>query len=333
VARKFIVPIQDASLYQEFPLRNTGFDEILEVGKSDDGSDAIRSLIQFDVTNFLPWPSGAQVFLNLRVANIEHLQQNQVLEFWTVAERWDEGTGYFYQDLVNSEDGVSWEVKDVTQATWSLAGGTTGSLFATYSFSWLPTDIRLDVTQQVQSWLSGSNNGMMIKLSNADETNSRVQTNIKFFSRNTHTVYPPTLEAVWVDQVFRTDNSCGLVLAGDEFEVLLPDMKRIYVTGSVNRIRVNARSVQPVKSFFDRFRFANDFILQSGSMYSIVDAATNATIIPFDSGSLLSADNSGSYFDLKIENMYRNRTYKVLLAVPKSWGTEIIDTGHRFRVI
>lgn len=339
MARKFIVPLMDASIYREFPVRNAGFDEMLEVGKSANGTDPIRSLIQFDLTEISASISAAtilanaQFFLNLRIANANNFQQNQKLEFWTVEESWDEGTGYFHQDLVNPRDGASWNIKDTAQATWSLTGGTTGSLIATHTFGWQPSDVRLDISSQVQAWISGSNTGMLVKLLFLDETGSRVLTNVKFFSRNTHTIHLPTLEAVWVDQVFATIPNCGLDLAGDEFDVLLPDMKRTYVTGSTNRIRVNAREVQPVKSFSNRFRHPNDFILQSGSMYSIVDGASNTVIIPFDSGSLLSADGIGSYFDLKIENMFLNRTYKVLLKVPKTWGGETIDTGHRFRVV
>lgn len=340
MARKFITPLQDASLYHEFPLRNTGYDEIIEVGKSDQlTNEPIRSILQFDVTSISASmaagtiPLNAQHFLNLRIANAANFVRNQTLEFYHLSESWDEGTGYLFQDLVNAQDGVSWIVKDNTQATWSVEGGTMGALITSYSFAWMPGDIRLDISTAVQSWISGTNNGLLIRIPAADELSSTVQSNVKFFSRNTHTIYPPTLETLWYSQTINTGGSCGLQLAGDEFEVMLPDVRKQYVTGSTNRIRVNARAIQPVKNFFDRFRFANDFYLQSGSMYSIVDDASSGVVIPFDSGSMLSADNTGSYFDLKIENMYINRTYRLLLQVPKAWGPEIIDTGHRFKVI
>jgi hypothetical protein len=179
----------------------------------------------------------------------------------------------------------------------------------------------------------GQNDGLLIKIPSSDETGSRVRSNVKFFSRNTHTVFPPTLETVWYDQTFNTAGNCGLALAGDEFILVLPDAQKTYITGSTNRVRLTARSRQPVKRFFDRARFSNDFILQSGSMYSIVDEANHGVVVPFDSGSFISADKTGSYFDFKVENMYINRTYKFLVKVPKSFGEEIIDTGHRFRVI
>lgn len=338
MARKFITPVQDASLYQEFPLRNAGVDEILEIGKSEDGSDAIRALLQFDVTDISSSvansliPPGAQYILNLRTANAVNLQRSQTIEFWTIGESWDEGTGFFHQDLKNAKDGATWRVRDINEATWSLEGGTTGSLFASFSYGWNPTDIRLDITTQVRAWISGTNNGALLKLPTNDENNNNVRANAKFFSRNTHTIYPPTLEAIWVDQSIDTAGHCGLVLAEDEFDLLLPNIRKFYVTGSVNRVRVNAKSNIPIKRFTTRFLTDNDFFLPSGSMYSIVDEASNAVVVPFDSGSLISADNSGSYFNLKIENMYINRSYKVLLQIPKSWGTEILDTGHTIKV-
>lgn len=341
MARKFITPVQDASIYHEFPFRNTGFDEILEVGKSDQlTNEPIRSLVQFDISSIVDGvnagsiPLNTQYFLNLRIANASNFVRNQTLEFYQITESWDEGTGYFFQDLVNAQDGVSWIVKDNTQTTWSVEGGSFGALIASYSFTWMPNDVRLDITTAVQGWISGSvDNGILIRIPAADEANSTIQSNIKFFSRNTHTIYPPTLEAVWNSQVINVAGNCGLLQAEDEFELVLPDFRKQYVTGSTNRIRLNARSIQPIKSFFDRFRFANDFYLQSGSMYSIVDDASSGVVIPFDTGSLISADSTGSYFDLKIENMYINRSYRVLVQVPKTWGTEIIDTGHRFKVI
>jgi len=362
MARRFFAAVQDASIYRQFPTRNTGFDEILEVGvgapfpsasftttgslsSSVFAAAAVRALIQFDMTDVLfgisngDIPPDAQFFLNLRIANASEFQRGQQLEFWSLAptESWDEGTGYFYQDLTNAQDGVTWLLRNSTNIPWAIAGGTTGSFIGSVTFGWNPSDVRFDLTEFIATasfgWISGSNNGVLIKLPASDEANSRVRSNIKFFSRNTHTVYLPTLEVVWYDQVINTNCGCGLTPVGDEFELILPDARKEYVTGSTNRIRLNARPLQPVKRFIDRFRTANEQFLQSGSMYSIVDDANKDVVIPFDSGSMISADCTGSYFDLKIENLYVNRTYRILVQVPKSWGSEVIDTAHRFRVI
>lgn len=337
--RHFITPLQDASLYQGEPTRNTGYDEILEVGKLD--GDAVRALVQFDLTALSASivagriPLGASHSLNLRLANATSFKRNQTIEFWTVSESWEEGTGNFSQDLVNPRDGVTWNDRQAS-VTWSLSGSgaTTGSLITSFSFDWMPSDVRLDITAQVQAWISGSPNyGLLIKLPSADEADASVKTNVKFFSRNTHTVFPPTLEVVWHDQVFSTAGNCGLSLAPDDFELTFPDTRRSYVSGSTVRVRIYGRTLQPTRTFSDRARFSNDYLLPSGSMFSIVDNATQVVIVPFDSGSMVSADATSSYFMMKVENQYPGRTYGIKLSIPKSWGDEVVDTGILYKVV
>lgn len=347
MGRQFIVPLQDASIYEQFPQRNTGADEIIEVGKSREASGSIRGLIQFDVSKFTA-PIGSEFFLNLRIANAAKFQRNQIVEFYVVSESWDEGTGFLAQDLKNPQDGATW-INRISNATWEFAnatsslGGSTGSLVTTSSFDWKPTDIRLNVTALVRDWIaSGSftgseggtlDNGLLIKIPTADEANVAVSTNIRFFSRNTHTIYPPTLEAVWNTQTMSVAPNCGLTAAPEEIEIFVKNLRPEMTSGSTHRIRFGARGSNIVKSFTNSARFQGGFFLPSGSHIGVQDAATNTFIVPFDTGSLLSADNTGSYFDLKIENMYINRTYNILVQTTKPWGPEVVDTGHTFRVV
>ena len=346
MGRQFLTPRQDASIYEQFPNRNTGFDEILEVGKFGFGgrfaSSSVRSLIEFDVTKFVGIPaesvSEASYFLNLRIANATDFQRNQEIEIYEVTGSWDEGTGFFEQDLENPQDGVTWNVKDAAGNFWTESigqvGGATQSLITTQEFTWEPADIRIDVSGQVRAWITGStNNGILIKIPVADEISSKIESNIRFFSRNTHTIYPPTLEAVWPTQTMSITPNCGLKEAPDESTVFIPNLQPLMTTGSTHRIRFGSREVQPIKSFSDTFRFSNKFFLPSASHIGIQDAATKSFIVPFDTGSLLSADGTGSFFDLKIENMFVGRTYKILLRIEKSWGNEIIDTNHTFRIV
>ena len=346
MGRQFITSLQDAAIYEQFPQRNTGFDEILELGKSRGASGSIRVLVQFDVSKFTA-PIGSEFFLNLRIANAERFQRNQAVELYAVSESWDEGTGVFAQDLRNPQDGATWLSRDAS-ANWgsqdppfsASLGGSTGSLVTTHSFDWKPTDVRLDVTTVVREWIasgsfSGStNNGLLIKIPSADETSSVVNTNLRFFSRNTHTIYPPTLEAMWNTQTMSVAPSCGLAAAPEEIEIAVQNMRPEMITGSVHRIRFGVRGANILRNFRTAAsRFKPGFFLPSGSHIGIQDAATKAFIVPFDTGSFLSADNTGSYFDLKIENMYINRTYKILVRTTKPWGAEVIDTGHTFRVV
>jgi len=367
MARKFVTPVYDASIYEEFQERNTGFDEIIEIGKSVDGTKAIRGLILFDEEEFsnIPW-SSAEFYLNLRVARGNNFQGSQMINFYEVSQSWQEGTGYYVQDFTNPEDGVSWKYRfnlgntdvsesyigGVTQSytasadVWGSAfdpkyGGVTGSVGYTgsgfidaWGFGWKPADVRLDVTELVRDWISGSrvNNGMLVKLADSEEQNENVKANVKFFSRQTHTIFPPTLEAVWNSQTIATSGS-GLFEAPAECELFVTNMRRSFVTGSTYRIRFGARPTIPIKTFDDTFRYGNKYFLPSGSYIGVVDVATSAYVVPFDTGSLISADTTSSYYDLKIENMYLNRTYKLQVMVSKPWGPEVIDTNQNFKVV
>ena len=343
MGRQFITPQQDASIYEQFPRRNTGFDEILEIGKTTATSGSVRAVIQFDTSKFTA-PIGSEFFLNLRFARAEKFQRNQIVELYVVSESWEEGTGVFEQDLRNPQDGATWFTRNGS-TNWALAnasaslGGSTGSLVTTHSFDWEPKDIRLNVTTLVREWIasgsfSGSDdNGILVKLPTVNENSDIVNSNLRFFSRNTHTIYPPTLEAVWNTQTMSVAPNCGLSAAPEEIDIFVPNLRPKMMTGSVHRVRFGVRSANTVKSFSTVARQRSGFFLPSGSHIGIQDAATKAFVVPFDTGSLLSADNTGSFFDLKIENMYINRTYKILVRTTKPWGTEVVDTGHRFRVV
>ncbi len=335
MSRQYITPLKDASLYQQYPTRNAGLDEILEIGKTRVMSGSVRAVIQFDTSKFTA-PISASYFLNLRIATAGNLLSDQSIEVHELTQSWDEGTGFFEQDLENAKDGATWITKDNADVTWSLAGGSTGSLVGSVAFGFEPRDIRLDISDIVRSWITGSvtNNGLMVKMPIVNELNTRSSANIKFFSKNTHTIYPPTIEAVWNTQTMSVPSTCVLEEAPEEIELFIWNARNALVTGSTARIRIGIRNAQPIKTFGDSFRYSNKFYLSSGSFLGIQDAATKAYVVPFDSGSLISADATSSFFDLKIENMYIGRTYTILVQRNLSDNRqEIIDTGHSFKVV
>jgi len=346
MARKFFTPIADATLFESLPNRNTGFDEILEVGKTADGQERIRSLLKFDATAISNAISagvldpGATFFLKLRIANAARFQQGQRMEVArvsaSVSYSWEEGTGYFAQDLKNPQDGASWTARTSTQdwpsgsegADWETAGK------APVIFDFKPEDPRIDISGIVRDFVSASyNNGIMLKFPLADESSSLSRGIIKFFSRQTHTIHQPVLEAVWNSQVIDVKPESGLNSVPEDFEIFISNVRSTIASGSHARIRIGVRPLNPIKTFHDTFRYGNKYYLPSGSWYSIIDAGTGDAVIPFDEGSRLNADGTGSYFDLSTENMYINRSYKVLLRVERPWGRQTYDTNQTFRVV
>lgn len=375
MARRFFAPSQDATLYQQYPTRNSGKDEVLEVGKNDTGAKQIRSLLKFDLTTISAsladgtFPANTDFYLNLRVAGTFGLQTGQLVNVYMASQSWVEGTGYFAQDIENPSDGATWQKATnagaidysesynggVTQSytassdVWGANGfaAVTGGAFfsasgvgkpsASFSFGAQINDVRLDVSSFIRDWQSGSttNDGFLFKYPSADETNSLVKSVARFFALNTHTIFPPTIEAVWNNQTVHTTIGGTAVLqpAPSEIEIFVKNFPAEMATGSVHRLRIGARDLYPIKSFTDVNRYGTKYFLPSGSHIGVKDASSGEFIIPFDTGSFISADTTSSYYDLRIENLYINRTYQLYVKVNKSWGTEVYDTGHRFRVI
>ncbi len=213
--RTFLPISQDATIYQRYPDNNTGLDEIIEVGKVIKPLDGVgkyasgsaRIVLNIDIPSENQYPTNSVYYLNLRIANAKNVTRYQQLNVYPVSRSWTEGSGYFYQDVKNMQDGVTWNVASPI-VSWSLSGSdyvTTPS--ASYTFSRVPIeDIKIDVTQIIRPVVSGSNefawNGLIVKFPDTDEQLTTNTGNIKFFSSNTHTIFAPKLEVLYNNQTF-----------------------------------------------------------------------------------------------------------------------------------
>ena len=180
----FLLPTEDATIYQRYPNNNSGLDEILEVGKNVKSVDSAnmyssassRILMNF---NLVPnqYPTSSRYILNLKIANATKINRYQKLEVYLLSGSWTEGSGYFYQDVQNSEDGATWSVKN-TVVSWSNSGGDYyANTSASYTLSTVPIqDVKIDVTGLLQPIVSGTNltpwYGLLIKFPTVDETNN-----------------------------------------------------------------------------------------------------------------------------------------------------------------
>ena len=217
---------KDTTLYQASASLNAGMDEILEVRKevnaSGDSVNVSRILMRFDISYISSsivsgTITNPKFYLNLFDAKSSNLNTSQSLYAYPISQSWDMGQGRSYDNPITTE-GASWNYRDgLTSGTiWtsqiSGSGGTwyTGSGYvASHSISHKTIDIRMDVTDIVNRWLDGDvpNDGFMVKRSgsvgnldsSADEGSTTSLGQLAFFSSDTHTKYPPTLETVWDD--------------------------------------------------------------------------------------------------------------------------------------
>jgi hypothetical protein len=355
---KFYTSTYDASIYLQQPEQNTGRDEILEVGKLYYGSskDIARTLIKFDVST-LETGSGWKAYLNLKSANSEEIPLQYTIYANAISQSWNMGTGTKFDNITS--DGVSWKYRDGINS-WqdnTIAGtayyvaGTTGSANAeggtwytasvSQSFNNEPDDIRMDVTSIIKLWVSGSlpNNGFIIHHSLENEQNTLDYGLLKFFSKETNTIYEPKLEIVWDDSIFTTGSLLPITGSSSEdalenSKIIVTDLQKQYAENIKTKIRVKGRDLFPSKSFSTgSFEYDQSKYLPTSSYYQIEDYRTNEIIIPFGEYSKLSCDSKSNYFYLDTATYPINRVYKLKLKVVKDGVTKIIDDKLTFEII
>jgi hypothetical protein len=321
--RLFLTASADTTLYQRYPTFNAGLDEILEVGKvakPEDlelaySSSAARALINFTLPVSGTIPETASFYLNLKIANAQKLPYAQQLDIYEISGSWVEGGGYFVQQIKNPQDGATWSGSNAaTSASWVTLGGdyyTTPSQSITLS-DYPLQDLRVDVSSIMQSVIINNRNfkGLIIKFPSSSEADYNNEGNIKFFSKQTHTVHEPILEVVWDNSAFSTGSLKAIPNTFD-IQVVPKNVKETYVRGSKERVRFVVRDKYPQKNFNTELRYKNVYYLPTSSYFSIVDRQAGTIVSPADQFAKLSCDATGSYFVLDTSNLYRNRYYAV----------------------
>jgi hypothetical protein len=273
-----------------------------------------------------------------------------------ISESWVEGTGKFGDNPKNT-NGCSWENRSNpiggNEVSWSnmhnendgpsviTASATSFNNYGTQSFSNQSPDVNMDVTHIVNNWLSGSikNYGFMLRFSGSQETDSTTFGHLKFFSRNTHTIFSPRLEVRWDDHLPCTGSNTGslteLTMSGlaDNF-LYMRGLRQFYREGERVKFRVGARKRYIQKSFSTSVqKISGSFIPEGSGSYAIKDVATDEFIVPFSGYTSMSCDAESPYFNQWLDGFYPDRVYKIQLKLKTNDGQEqIFDDNFEFTV-
>lgn len=355
-----LFPSQDATIYSRYPDKNTGLNEILSVSIEDaqdsGNTQAVRTLIQFSSTEISDvisnkvdnsiWSASLRGF----IAEASGLNSDTTLEVYAITGSWNMGTGK-YSYSPEYTNGVSWYNRlSSGSGAWRTTGfptGITGSYGSvsgggnwytssySQSFSYYDDkDINIDVTPIVDDWYSGSiaNNGFIIKQAVEFVDSLQYNINLDYFSRDTHTIYPPQLEIKWRDYSFNTGslteiNVFPAVIAVD-------NNPGTFYPESENIFRVNSRPEYPNRIFATASYFTQNYYLPTGSYYAIKDLYTNEYVIDFDEQfTQLSVDENGSYFKLYMNGLEPERFYSILIKTTINGSTIVFDDNYYFKVI
>ena len=325
----FVTASKDATIYLQQPKQNTGFDEILEVSKVYYGNlkDVSRSLIQFNTAELSSSIASGDVTMSsaeLIIHECESLEipTNYSIYAYAVSQSWDMGIGTRFDEI--STEGVTWNKRN-TNSSWlpgSASLDSSGSYngkggmwytgsYATQSFNYESSDINMNVITPLTNWISGSlpNNGFILKHDSSLENNTTDYGQLKFFSKETNTIYQPKLRIGWDDSSFSTGSLTELT--ADDIHVTFKRLKSIYKRGSKPTIRVFGREKYPLKTYTNEYSYTDVYFLPSTTYYQIKDAITHEVVVPFSDYTKVSCDSNGNYFKLNLDSWEINRNYYI----------------------
>jgi hypothetical protein len=383
----------DATVYESSETKNTGLDELLEIGKQlgTDGETLMksRSIIKFNMdeinstlSKYSETLDNCKFVLQLYTTHAKNLPSDFTIDAKLVGQPWINGTG-FYSDEPSITNGVQWAEP---MSPW-LLGSKSGSLWISSSQnvqvnnssiyvsgsgaggSWYyqsasgafnidnfnqsffiqpgltttensttrPTDITIDVTDAVKLWINGSggntitNNGFILKFSDSDEANDNITGVISYFSRETHTIYVPRLVMYFDNSTFSNGELTAVNL---ESYNVYSNAKPEYNDNEITKIRLYARDKYPQKSPTNLFPVTTVKYLPTTTYYTILDAATDEVIIPYDDiYTKVSCDSTSNFIHVDMNGFMPERYYRIKYKIVDGFTEQYITDSVYFKVV
>lgn len=359
---KTIYPTKSNVLYSQFPEKNVGKDQILEISKLASGEPAIdgdettnyaetynsRILLQFDLTEISASINSGKIgsnfysYLTLKATQVQNLSMDYTIYAYPISGTWTQGKGYYNSNPAFTA-GSSWKYRnsklEATQwSTSSYNSTSTGSFstipgggnwftssVASQSFVNENPDMRMDISRIVRSWLSGSiaNNGLILKFNDEDEFSSEQFGTLQFFSPSSHTIFIPRLELYWDDSNLSGTGSFTEI-GSDDFILYLKNIRESYAEEEKPKIRIGVRERYPVATYSTSSNYLISKRLPTGSYFQIQDVVTDDVIIPFHpSGTKISCDTNGNYFKADMMSLLPERYYKFVFKTEHDGGDTV----------
>jgi len=321
--------------------------------------------------NTSSWKASLNCFIAV-ATGLEISPTGTLLECLPAAEPWSMGTGQYLDEPI-STDGASWIWQDYSGSTpWPTSGyGTcvTGSYNITFapagggvwytgsvipsrlnsdiyplpvsqSFKYKGTkDTNFNVSNIIRAWYTGaipndSFNGFIIKQSPEWIYSKDYQPELKYYSVDTNTIYPPQLQFSWVDYVFNTGSSTQTILNVTPSTITLSDNPGVFFPESINKFRINARPEYPTQVWQTSSVYTNNYYLPTASYYAIKDVYTNEYVVGFDElYTQISADSTSSYFNVYMNGLEPERYYTILIKSTINGSTIVFDNQYSFKVV
>jgi len=369
-------PTKDATLYQSSPTTNTGLDPILEMintpaigasGAAATSSYVSRMLLDFNFDNISSsWDNTTALtdasnrfILKLYATEPQEIPLDYAIEARPLALSWNMGIGRAGNTPPTTE-GVSWQYRQGANypatpwPTASFAVGTTGSWViapgggtwytgsaASQSFSYTTTDLEIDITSIITPIVNKTRAfyGLIVKRTDSDEAYLGAESSLKYYSKDTNTIFSPVLEIRSND--YSTAGNVSQISNSDEYNILLPNLQSTYKEESRPRLRVSPREQYPTLTYSTSSAYLTKYIMPTGSgvaQYAIYLAKSDDVIINFSNFTRISHDANGNYFDLDLKGFQPEQYYRILIRVASAnyngnvVYNKIIDNNFVFKV-
>ena len=196
-----------------------------------------RSLLKFNLNKVSESVANGEItdpkfYLNIKICNEFQIPLTYTIYASSVSQDWDKGIGYLSDGgsnegaswiYRNRNNGIKWNDPILTEpksainfidnpellpVVFSYGGGIWHPEdTCKQDFSHQSADIKMDVTPIVMKWISGDipNYGFIIYCSD-ELIGTSYGFMLKFFSKNTNTIYSPYLDVAWNDATFVTES-------------------------------------------------------------------------------------------------------------------------------
>ncbi len=249
-----------------------------------------RTLMKFDLSAISASIVSGEILnpqfkLNLKVCNEYQLPISYSIYAFPVSESWAMGNGYYSDG--GSDTGASWYYRDYASGTpwyspittslrpvvdfltipanatasFAYGGGTWNYTTATQSFNYESSDISMDVTNIVNSWLDGTNPNYGFILISSDEIlNSGSGFELTFYGKDTNSVHSPYLDIMWDDWSWTSGSlgtsSVSLTSSYSGMDVIVQSGSTFSISGGVSGTFSSSllfTTVIPVDSYTSSF--------------------------------------------------------------------------------
>jgi hypothetical protein len=248
------------------------------------------------------------------------------------------GGGVWYTDTSLIITGSPYIPPQENTTTTTTTEEPASSLEAVQDFIYhKSSDVYMNITNIVNAWLTGLIPNYGLILIHGEEDDGVDYGRLRFFSKETNTIYQPRLDVAWDDHIFVSSSLDGTQmkpLDTSKPAVVSVGLERHYKQETIARIPVFGRNRYYVKMFDNkRSGYVEPLYLPAESYYSIRDDETEEVIVPYDQYTKISLDAYGNYFMLDMSGLPQERFYRVEIKCEISGSISTYISSTSFKII